>query len=275
MQVQVIAHNLLSQYTNRQLKISSKKKESSIGKLASGYRINRAADDAAGLSISEKMRSQIRGLERGKQNTQDGISWLQVGDGAMKEIMEITQRIRELAVQASNGTNRSDELFSINQEIKQLKVEINRISASTEFNTQPVFDKAEPTLDVQGQFDDLQTYNSSYDDTTGRAEYGGFVFNGYRVPWDTVSTGMVEFDTNGNQVFVGGNYTYQEPNTGTLFHFTCDDGAQVPKITRTISITADGNGISIDGMKYGWGKFRNENGNPPRGGVFLQKVSGR
>ncbi|MCI9493287.1 MAG: hypothetical protein HFH42_09205 [Lachnospiraceae bacterium] len=90
------------------------KKRKSAERLNSGYRINRSSDDAAGLKISEKMRNQIRGLSRGKQNTQDGASWVQVGDGAMNEITEIVQRIRELAVQASNDTNSVGEREAIN-----------------------------------------------------------------------------------------------------------------------------------------------------------------
>ena len=101
----VVAHNLLAANANRQLGITTEEQKKSSEKLSSGYRINRAADDAAGLSISEKLRYQVRGLERGQKNTMDGVSWCQVGDGALQEIQEMVQRIRELAVQASNDTN--------------------------------------------------------------------------------------------------------------------------------------------------------------------------
>lgn len=130
----VLAHQLSSFMTNRQLGISTGKKTKSTERLSSGYRIGRASDDAAGLKISEKMRAQIRGLNRGKQNTQEGISWVQAGDGAMNEITEIVQRIRKMAVQAANETNSPAEREAINQEIKELKNEINRISYDTEFN---------------------------------------------------------------------------------------------------------------------------------------------
>ena len=135
----VVTHNALSQFTLRQLNINTDNKNKKAERLSSGYRINRTADDAAGMKISEKMRSQIRGLTRGKQNTQDGISWIQVGDGAMDQIMEMVQRIRELSVQASNDTNSIAEREAINSEIKHLKAEINRVGATTEFNKQPVF----------------------------------------------------------------------------------------------------------------------------------------
>ena len=132
--MQVVAHNLLSQFTNRQLNISTKSKGKSAEKLSAGYKINRAADDAAGLQMSEKMRSQIRGLNRGEKNTQEGISWVQVADGAMNEMMEITQRIRELAVQAANDTNADEDREAIHKELNQLKSEINRTSRETKFN---------------------------------------------------------------------------------------------------------------------------------------------
>ncbi|MCX4268329.1 MAG: hypothetical protein OSJ62_06650 [Lachnospiraceae bacterium] len=102
--MQIIAHNLASMFTNRQLNITTKNKSKAVEKLSSGYRVNRAADDAAGLSISEKMRYQIRGLDRGSKNTEEGISFIQVADGAMQEIHSMIQRIRELSVQASNDT---------------------------------------------------------------------------------------------------------------------------------------------------------------------------
>jgi len=101
----VVAHNMAAMNADRQLKIVTGQKSKSAEKLSSGYRINRAADDAAGLAISEKMRYQIRGLDRGLDNTKDGISFIQVADGAMDEVDKILQRMNELAVQASNDTN--------------------------------------------------------------------------------------------------------------------------------------------------------------------------
>lgn len=125
--MQVITHNLLSQYTDRQLNIAKKDKSKSMERLSSGYKINRSADNAAGLEISENMRQQVRGLKRGGKNTQEGISWLQVADGAMDEITSIIQRIRELAVQASNDTNTQEDRAALDSEIKELRNELNRI----------------------------------------------------------------------------------------------------------------------------------------------------
>ena len=119
-----------------------------LEKLASGYRINRAADDAAGLAISEKMRAQIRGNKQALRNAQDGISMLQTAEGAMDEVHSILQRMRELAVQAANGTyaDNGPERTSIGEEIAQLRDEIDRISFSTEFNGQKVLTGALSSL---------------------------------------------------------------------------------------------------------------------------------
>lgn len=262
----VIAHNLCSQFTNRQLNIATNSKTKATEKLSSGYKINKAADDAANLKISEKMRSQIRGLSRGEKNTQEGISWIQTGDGAMQEIMDITQRIRELAVQASNDTNSQLERNAIDNEIKQLRKEINMISANTEFNKQKIFDHDGISLNIQGQFNDLQVFNSKYDSTTGIVEYGGFIFNGNRVSWDTISPGMVEIDpATGKQIFTGGTYTYQEPGSGAIFHISSKPGAEVPNITREFDLHAEADGIVIDGMKHAWSELRDEYGSPPNG----------
>ncbi len=139
MNITVVAHNMLAAYGSRQLNITAKAKQKSTEKLSSGYRINRSADDAAGLSISEKMRRQIRGLGRGEQNSQDGISFCQVADGAMSEIQSMLHRMNELCVQAANGTNSAQDEQSIQSEINQLKLEIDRISDTTTFNDIPVF----------------------------------------------------------------------------------------------------------------------------------------
>lgn len=132
--MQVLAHNLAAQFTNRQLNITTDQKGKSAEKLSSGYRINRSADDAAGLSISEKMRKQIRGLNQASENVQDGISLCQVADGALGETTEILQRMRQLSIQAANGTNSESDRSAIQQEMDQLTKEVDRISSTTNFN---------------------------------------------------------------------------------------------------------------------------------------------
>lgn len=135
----VIQHNILAHNANRQLGIVSGRKASFTEKLSSGYRINRSADDAAGLSISEKMRRQIRGLTQGIANTEDGISLCQVADGALAEVHEMLQRINELSVQAANGTNSASDRSYIQDEVSALITEIDRIGDTTSFNEIKIF----------------------------------------------------------------------------------------------------------------------------------------
>ncbi len=132
----IINHNMMAMNTKRQMGINQGNSAKSVEKLSSGLRINRAGDDAAGLSISEKMRAQIRGLDQASRNAQDGISMIQTAEGALNETQAILQRMRELAVQSSNDTNVGVDRASIQDEIKQLKSEIDRIGETTEFNTQ-------------------------------------------------------------------------------------------------------------------------------------------
>lgn len=131
----IIQHNMASANTNRQLGITGGQLSKSTEKLSSGYRINRAGDDAAGLSISEKMRGQIRGLEQASTNAQDGISLIQTAEGALNETHSILQRMRELTVQAANDTNATADRTSISDELDQLSKEVTRIANETEFNT--------------------------------------------------------------------------------------------------------------------------------------------
>ena len=125
----VVQHNLQAANTNRQLGITTSAQAKSTEKLSSGYKINRAADDAAGLSISEKMRSQIRGLNKASSNAQDGVSLVQTAEGALNETHSILQRMNELATQAANGTNTSVDRSAIRAELDQLTSEINRIQS--------------------------------------------------------------------------------------------------------------------------------------------------
>ena len=136
----VVQHNLSAMNTNRQLGIVTDSMSKSTEKLSSGYKINRAADDAAGLSISEKMRSQIRGLDKAATNAQDGISLIQVAEGALGETHSILQRMNELATQAANDTNTSTDRAAIRQEMDQLSSEINRIQSTTQFNSMNLLD---------------------------------------------------------------------------------------------------------------------------------------
>jgi len=136
----IINHNISALNTYRQLSLNNSNSAKSIEKLSSGYRINRAGDDAAGLAISEKMRGQIRGLNMAAKNAQDGISLIQTAEGALNETHAILQRMRELAVQAVNDTNTETDRAELQKEVDQLSQELSRIGATTEFNTKKILD---------------------------------------------------------------------------------------------------------------------------------------
>ena len=136
----VVQHNLQPMNANRMLSVTTDLQAKSTEKLSSGFRVNKAADDAAGLAISEKMRSQIRGLDRASMNAQDGISLVQTAEGALNEAHAILQRMNELATQAANDTNTSTDRSQIKLEIDQLASEIDRISSTTQFNTMNLVD---------------------------------------------------------------------------------------------------------------------------------------
>ena len=156
----IVQHNMQSMNANRQLGIVSTNLQKSTEKLSSGYRINRAADDAAGLAISEKMRSQIRGLTQASTNAEDGISLIQTAEGALNESHSILQRMRQLAVQAANGTETDEDRGNIQDEIEQLQDELDRIAETTEFNTMKLLD---------GSFDGIASTN-----TTAGPKYGQY-----------------------------------------------------------------------------------------------------
>lgn len=146
-----INNNLMALNTHRQLGINNAAGGRSIEKLSSGFRINRAGDDAAGLSISEKMRAQVRGLNMASRNAQDGISLIQTAEGALNETHAILQRMRELAVQAANDTNVSVDRTAVKNELTELKNEIDRIATSTTFNEKKLLngDLASSALNFQ------------------------------------------------------------------------------------------------------------------------------
>lgn len=169
----IIQHNLIAMNANRNLGITSKKLSKSTEKLSSGYKINRAGDNAAGLAISEKMRGQIRGLDQASTNAEDGISLIQTAEGALTETHSLLQRMRELAVQAASDTNTEDDRNQIQNEVNELTEAVDRIANTTEFNTMKLlngdrkgavdgkaasnkvegtFTKADVSVDTTGQF---------------------------------------------------------------------------------------------------------------------------
>lgn len=257
----MIVHNMLAMNTQRQLGINTKQKSKSTERLSSGYRINRAADDAAGLAISEKMRRMIRGLNQGAENTMDGISFMQVGDGAMNEIHDIVHRMTELAVQASNGTMTEEDRSYIDEEVQALKQELNKVAQGTTFNEIPIFNNNTAIFGLEGTPNDLEIFNASYDNNGNLVTYGGFVFHGERITWDMIDAGMVETDPDTNkEVFVGGEYSFTSANTGYSFDLIAKDGNELPIITREISVDADMNGVILNKEHFDWSQIYDLNG---------------
>ena len=136
----VVQHNLTAMNSNRMLGLTTSSLAKSTEKLSSGYRVNRAADDAAGLAMSEKMRRQVRGLTQASANAQDGISTVQTAEGALNEVHDMLQRMNELAVKAANATNTTEDKDYINSEVQALKSEITRVASTTTFNNQSLLD---------------------------------------------------------------------------------------------------------------------------------------
>ena len=211
-----IAHNISAMNAQRQFGINSKAKTKSIEKLSSGFRINRAADDAAGLAISEKMRSQIRGLSQGTRNVQDGISLLQVADGALSEVSEMLHRIKELSVQAANGTNTDTDREFIEDEVFLLLEAIDEISEDTEFNTIPLFNiKNQITENAKTEVVDSLSFSKlsvtgTPTDTiaktyTIKADENGFSINTDRFSWDVFENGTATLADN---PLTGGTYSF-------------------------------------------------------------------
>ena len=152
----IVQHNITAMNANRMLGLTTGSLAKSTEKLSSGYRINRAADDAAGLTISEKMRKQIRGLDQASANAEDGVSAVQTAEGALTEVHSMLQRMNELAVQASNGTNSESDRQAIQDEISQLTTEIDRVSETTKFNE---------TYLLKGSTGDTNKYMKAHDGT--------------------------------------------------------------------------------------------------------------
>ena len=185
----VVQHNMQAANASRMLNITSGNQAKSTEKLSSGYRINRAADDAAGLSISEKMRKQIRGLDQASTNAQDGVSAVQTAEGALTEVHSMLQRMNELAVQASNGTNSESDRSSIQDEINQLTTEIDRVAETTKFNETYLLKGANGTKDII-----INAHDAGLDGTlTQNATKATFTMNALAMG-DKVTIGGTEYE---------------------------------------------------------------------------------
>ena len=259
----IITHNISAMYTNRQLGINGRLQSKTTERLSSGYKINRAADDAASLTISEKMRSQIRGLERGSKNVRDGISLCNVADGALEEVHSILGRMRELAVQAANDTYVTEDREAIECEIDQLKKEINYISRNTEFNTQKLF-----CNQAAVEFDDDVRIVKIYDANDGAPNdpdsYGGIIIDDdVRVPWKSIDSDMVASDpVTGKTIFKAGIYNYTVPSSAGVSQYdikiVCEDGSKPPQIEVRFPVKANDNGLLVAGKQIMWSEIVND-----------------
>ena len=257
----VVQHNITAMNSNRQLSGTTSAQAKSAEKLSSGYRINRAGDDAAGLKISEKMRSQIRGLDKASSNAQDGISLIQTAEGALNEAHSILQRMNELAVQGANDTNESIDRDAINQELDQLTTELDRISTTTQFNKQNLLDgtfkdknlqvgananqKISVSIDnMNAQSLGLRSVSKNYEGTaqTGtqitEVQYKGAVYS-YKVSQtqaSNVEAAISTFKESISDTYSAGNYALQyDSDTGSAYYTGLVDNNRYETVSGALS----------------------------------------
>ena len=222
----IVQHNITAMNANRMLGMTTGSLSKSTEKLSSGYRINRAADDAAGLTISEKMRKQIRGLDQASTNAEDGVSAVQTAEGALTEVHSMLQRMNELAVQASNGTNSQDDRKAIQDEISQLTTEIDRVAETTKFNETYLLKGDDGTKKLNLKAHDAGLAGTLVDNGDGTAKFtmkalnagdkvtiGGkeYTIGGDADDIDKLLTDANVTDTAGSKVTINGTeYTYYD-----------------------------------------------------------------
>jgi flagellin len=253
--IMVVQHNMQAMNANRMLSVTTSQQSKSAEKLSSGYKINRAADDAAGLSISEKMRKQIRGLDQASTNAEDGISAVQTAEGALTEVHSMLQRMNELATQAANGTNSESDRSSIQDEIDQLTTEIDRVSETTKFNETYLLKGNGKTSTVQINAQDAGMNGTLTGVGTGTAKFTmaklekGASINiggqGYTIGTtiSEVKTAVQGAKTNSIVTINGTEYTVVD---------TADEDANVNKLTAAhiADMVADGNKVVVGSDTY-------------------------
>jgi len=236
----VVQHNLTAMNSNRMLGLTNTTQAKSTEKLSSGYRINRAADDAAGLSISEKMRRQIRGLTQASANAADGISCVQTAEGALNEVHDMLQRINELAVKGENGTLTSIDRSYIQSEVKQLMSEIDRVQSTTTFNEQNLLDGSFINRGLMvgaeaGQHIGITIGNMSVNELLGRALDAEVQFKTNHV--ETAGTdAAIGYDTD------GGDNTLKTDMLAKFYTFKSSDIVDTTNINGTN--VADATGVA-------------------------------
>lgn len=245
----IVQHNMAAMNAVRQLGVNEKMKSRHMGKLSTGYRINKAADDAAGLAISEKLRSQVRGLNRAAKNCDEGISLLKTADGALQEVHNMLQRMNELCVQAANEAvySENDRAF-IQDEIDALKQEINRVGTDTEFNTIPIFKPTNLPV-ITGSPTDIMVF---YEDEGNTTRAGGIIYAGKRYTYEEMD---LRYDGNGN-VQAGIYEVKVKGQSGTWLNINLlfGGGDRIPS-GREYVLKPDERGIMIDDILHTWGEI--------------------
>lgn len=273
----VVAHNFMAMNAARQLNIVNGKQQKKTEKLSSGYRINRSADDAAGLSISEKMRWQIRGLDKSVQDLSDGNSYCQVAEGALGEIHSMLDRMKELSIQAANDTNTSEDRKHLDDEVQQLRQEMDRTFTDTEYNTIKIWPEPQDSTQISGGTETGKTSTGSssltiipsvsgnptdfalYNNADVNGKYlGGIVYGGHRYSWEDLG---IAYDR-GSQTFlsdqeikIDNSILSDDPDTSidddfsnAAFSLRTIKGETLDKIEKTYDWEATDDGISIDGV---------------------------
>ena len=256
----VVQHNMQAANANRMLNVTTSAQSKSTEKLSSGYRINRAADDAAGLTISEKMRKQIRGLDQASTNAQDGVSSVQTAEGALTEVHSMLQRMNELATQAANGTNSKDsDRQAIQDEIDQLTTEIDRVSETTKFNETYLLKGEAGTKTINMKAHDAGLKGTLTDNGDGTATFvmdslkdgdsvsiGGktYTIGSKKAEVDAVVNAKItqaddKFTVNGQEITVVANYTADKAADQKAGKYTLDDAKALVKEGATVKVGTD------------------------------------
>ena len=256
----VVQHNMQAMNANRMLNVTTSAQSKSTEKLSSGYRINRAADDAAGLTISEKMRKQIRGLDQASTNAQDGVSSVQTAEGALTEVHSMLQRMNELATQAANGTNSKDsDRQAIQDEIDQLTTEIDRVSETTKFNETYLLKGEAGTKTINMKAHDAGLKGTLTDNGDGTATFvmdslkdgdsvsiGGktYTIGSKKADVDAVVNAKIttaddKFTVNGQEITVVAKYTADKAADQKAGKYTLDDAKALVKDGATVKVGTD------------------------------------
>lgn len=260
----IIKHNLLAMSASRFFGNTTALQKKTTEKLSSGYRINRAADDAAGLSISEKMRKQIRGLTRGVQNAEEGISLCQVADGALEEVHDMLQRINELAVHSANGTLTASDRDDVDAEVQSLKKEIKRVADSTKFNEIPIFHLDSSSSITPGTGAGVTAVSKIFQLLAGHISGNGYMDESLQLNSFPDSQATFDwnyyagFSTNPNNPYVTAHMdlgvlgTNLKDLIGCQFYVNCctDDCPKVVNFVDTVGISYDTEEHVYDSYKY-------------------------